>query len=76
MKIRKKVLKLAAILRIAIALDRSHRGYIKKKLTLTIEPDKVSIATKQVGDIAMERRDFELKKELMEKLLNKSVVLV
>lgn len=70
-----KVVKLAAVLRVAIALDRSHKGQIKS-LKVEVKDDAVVIMAKSKGDIAMEIRDFELKKDLMDKLLKKPVVLV
>ncbi|PLX67979.1 MAG: hypothetical protein C0603_07660 [Denitrovibrio sp.] len=70
-----KVLKLVAILRVAIALDRSHKGFIES-IDVCIKENEVVITAKQTGDIAMEIRDFQLKKELLDTLLNKSVVLV
>lgn len=70
-----RVMKLASILRIAIAMDRSHKGQIKK-LKVDVGDEKVVISAKSTGDIAMEMRDFDLKKDLIDKLLNKPVVLV
>ncbi|PLX70849.1 MAG: hypothetical protein C0602_04920 [Denitrovibrio sp.] len=69
-----KVLKLAAILRIAIAMDRSHKGQIKS-LEVKVKPDVVIISAKSKGDISMEIRDFELKKELINKILKRPVIL-
>jgi exopolyphosphatase/guanosine-5'-triphosphate,3'-diphosphate pyrophosphatase len=71
---RERVEKLAGLLRIAIALDRSHKGQIKK-LAVEVKEDAVVIKTSSKGDISMEIRDFELKKELISKLLKKTVVL-
>lgn len=71
---RERVEKLAGLLRIAIALDRSHKGQIKK-LSVEVKEDAVVIKITSKGDISMEIRDFELKKELISKLLKKTVVL-
>jgi len=70
-----KVIKLAAVLRIAIALDRSHKGQITD-LDIKIKNDAVVIRGKSRGDISMEVRDFELKKDLIDRLLKKPVVLI
>jgi exopolyphosphatase/guanosine-5'-triphosphate,3'-diphosphate pyrophosphatase len=70
-----KVLKLAALLRVAIALDRSHKGYIKN-VRVDVKHDAVVLTAKSKGDIAMEIRDFELKKDLINKILKKPVVLI
>lgn len=69
-----RVIKLAAVLRIAIALDRSHKGQIKS-LLVDIHDDAVVIKAKSRGDISMETRDFEIKKDMIDKLLKKPVVL-
>lgn len=70
-----RVVKLAAILRIAIALDRSHKGQIKS-LKVAVKPEAVVITAKSKGDLAMEIRDFDLKKELIDKIMKKPVVLI
>lgn len=72
---KKRVIKLASILRIAIALDRSHKGLIKS-VSVNVKSDTVAMKPKSQGDISMEMRDFEIKKELISKLLKKTVVLV
>ncbi|XOB65954.1 hypothetical protein ACMC5R_04165 [Deferribacteres bacterium DY0037] len=72
---RERVIKLASILRIAIALDRSHKGQIKN-LKVDVRDSSVVIEAVSKGDISMEIRDFELKKELISKLLKKTVELV
>lgn len=70
-----KVLKLASILRIAIALDRSHKGQIKS-IDVEVKKNEVIISTRSRGDISMEIRDFGLKKDMIDNILNKTVVLV
>jgi len=70
-----RVLKLAGLLRIAIALDRSHKGQVRK-LAVEVKNDSVVLRLTSKGDVSMEMRDFELKKDLITKLLNKTVVLV
>jgi len=70
-----KVMKLTAILRIAIALDRSHKGFVKG-LKIAINDDSIVITARNRGDIAMEIRDFDIKKELINKILKKPVILV
>jgi exopolyphosphatase/guanosine-5'-triphosphate,3'-diphosphate pyrophosphatase len=72
---REKVDKLAGILRVAISLDRSHKGYIND-LRVKIEDSQISIMPLTDDDISMERKDFERKKELLEKILGKPVKLV
>lgn len=70
-----RVEKLAGLLRIAIALDRSHKGLIRK-LAVDVKDDAVVIKITSKGDVSMEMRDFELKKDLISKLLMKTVVLI
>jgi exopolyphosphatase/guanosine-5'-triphosphate,3'-diphosphate pyrophosphatase len=70
-----KVMKLAGVLRIAIALDRSHKGFVTK-VDVDVRVDGVLLKATSHGDIAMERRDLELKKDLIDKLLKKPVLLI
>jgi len=72
---KERVMKLAAILRVSIALDRSHMGQVID-IRLNMKKDALVITAKSKGDISMEMKDFENKKDLLDKILGKPVVLI
>lgn len=72
---RGRVEKLAGILRLAIALDRTHKGLIDS-VSVTVKDDEVEIKPVTTKDIAMEIRDFERNRELLVKLIKRPVRLV
>lgn len=72
---RNRVLKLSAILRLAIALDRTHKGLIDT-LEVTVKDDAVEIKPTSTRDITMEIKDFERNRELLVKLIKRPVRLV
>lgn len=68
----RRVDKLSAILRIAIALDRSHKGFIKD-IKVDVTDDAVIFKAEAGGDISMEMKDFERKRELLVKIMKRPV---
>ncbi|MCD8552619.1 Ppx/GppA phosphatase family protein [Seleniivibrio sp.] len=70
-----RVEKLAALLRLAIALDRTHKGLIDR---LEITVTNVSIDIKPISDkdITLEIKDFERNRDMLVKLLKLPVRLV
>jgi len=66
---------LAAILRVADALDRGHKKFIPD-INIEITEDKVSITPITDNDITLEKKAFEFKKDLLERVTGKSVEIV
>lgn len=69
---RKRVRKLASLLRIADALDRSHRSKVRK-LDVQVVGDEVVVVPEGAGDIALEVWTARRKAELFHKTFDKSV---
>jgi exopolyphosphatase/guanosine-5'-triphosphate,3'-diphosphate pyrophosphatase len=69
---RKRVRKLASILRIADALDRSHRSKVRK-LEVATKNGAVVLVPEGAGDIALEVWTARRKAELFEKTFDKQV---
>lgn len=69
---RKRVRKLASILRIADALDRSHRSKVRK-LDVRLTDEAIVIAPDGIGDIALEVWTARRKAELFEKTFEQEV---
>lgn len=70
-----RVEKLAVILRIAIALDRTHKGLIES-VEITVTDKTVDIRPVSGKDITFEIKDFERNREFLEKILKKPVRLI
>jgi len=66
----KKVMvsKLTAMLRIADALDASHREKVKK-MTVTLQPDKLHISCEAAADMSFEEWAFEHRSGLFEEVI-------
>ena len=73
-KERLRVLKLAAILRIADALDRGHNDRIKS-IRLERDENRLIINCNATGDIAVERAGIAEKKDLFEEVFGLKVIL-
>lgn len=69
------VSKLAAILRIADALDRNHSEHIKD-IDINATNNKIIFSLDYDGDISMEAAGFNKKKDLLEKVSGKDVELI
>lgn len=69
------VLKLSAILRIADGLDRSHAGFIKD-INVNITSETIEFNLIYDGNINAEIEGFEKKKNLLEAITGKEVLLV
>lgn len=69
---RKRVRKIAAILRVADALDRGHRSKVRT-LDVTVEEGAVLIAPKGAGDLALEVWTARRKAELFEKTFERTL---
>ncbi len=74
-EMREKVEKLSALLRLAISLDRTHKGLIDS-LEVTVNENEVEIKLVTENDITMEIKDFERNRDLLVKLLKLPVRLV
>jgi len=70
-----RILKLASIIRIADALDRSQRSQVID-FDIKITDDSINISLYADGNISMEIRGFGLKKQLLEDITGKQVTLV
>lgn len=70
-----KVEKLAALLRLALALDRTHKGLIES-LEVTVTNESVDIKPITNKDIAFEIKDFERSNDILEKMIKRPVRLV
>ena len=73
-KNKKKVLKLAALLRLADGLDRSHSDAIKN-LNCKIGKNKIIVDIESRGDITLEMDGFKNKKDLFEKIYERKIVI-
>ena len=71
---RLRVLKMAAILRIADALDRGHTGRVRT-ITVDREEDSLIIACTYSGDIAVERSGIAEKGDLFEEVFGLKVLI-
>jgi len=69
---RKRVCKLASILRVADALDRGHRSKVRT-LSLTIDDSAVVVAPKGMGDLALEVWTARRKAALFEETFGREV---
>lgn len=69
------VIKLAGILRIADALDRSHASYVKD-IVIDIYKHRVEFKLLTDGDISPERDGFNKKKDLLELYMEKELVIL
>lgn len=72
---RMMVLKLAALLRVADALDRGHLQRIRS-VSLRIEDDELLMQCESLGDISTERHGVVVKGEMFEEMFGYKVVLV
>jgi exopolyphosphatase/guanosine-5'-triphosphate,3'-diphosphate pyrophosphatase len=70
-----RVMKLAAILRVADALDRGHNQRIKG-FEMERDEDVVTLYCDYVGDISAEKHGLELKAEMFEEVFGYQVVVV
>jgi exopolyphosphatase/guanosine-5'-triphosphate,3'-diphosphate pyrophosphatase len=70
-----RVEKLAALLRLAIALDRTHKGLIDR-LEITVTSVSIDIKPISDKDITLEIKDFERNRDMLVKLLKLPVRLV
>ena len=70
------VQKLSAILRIANALDRSHKQKVKKLSVKFDRENEITINAKTSGNIILEKMDFLEKKELFEDITGSKISLV
>lgn len=68
------VCKMAAILRVADALERSHHQHIQN-IRCIVEPDQVVIEVPQVHDLTLEQMALREKGNLFEEVYGRSVVL-
>ncbi|MFA4945225.1 MAG: HD domain-containing protein [Lentisphaeria bacterium] len=71
---RVRVAKLAALLRLADALDRSHRQQVGE-LRLELEADRLSLHVAAAGDLTLERQGLARKSDLFTELYGLKVVL-
>ncbi len=71
---RQKVLKLAALLRLADGLDRSHSDAIKN-LNCVIGKNKIKVDIESRGHIALELDGFKKKKDLFVKVYGRKIVI-
>ena len=71
---RVEVSKAAAILRVADALDRSHRGKIRS-LHAKVEPKRVTLRVSAPGDLTFERWGLSRKGDLFEEVFGHRVIL-
>lgn len=69
------VMKLSAILRIANALDRSHKHKVKRAIVSIDKNNAVKLELRVEGNFVMERWAFMEKKDLLEELLGSSITL-
>ncbi len=69
-----KVLQLAALLRLADGLDRSHSDAIKN-LNCTIGKNKIKVDIESRGHITLEMAGFNRKKDLLEKIFERKIVI-
>ena len=69
-----KMVKLAGILRAANSLDRTHSGLVKDIIIIILDK-RVEVSLVYDEDISMELEGFMRKKDLLEKVLEKEVVL-
>lgn len=69
---RKRVRKLASILRVADALDRGHRSKVRT-LEVQVGADEVSVAPKGTGDLALEVWTARRKAELFERTFGRTL---
>ncbi len=69
------VIKLASILRIADAMDRSHSENVKD-IKINISKNKIEFKVIADGDIGPEKDAFEKKKDLFQSYFNKEIVIV
>ncbi len=67
------VRKLSGILRVADALDRSHRKRIKK-ITCEIKPKKVIVRFRAGGDTNLEIWAVDMKKQLFEEVFRRKII--
>lgn len=72
---RELVEKLAAILRIADGLDRSHSSFVKD-VSAEVKGDVIEFSISAHGDAAMERNGFNKKKDLLQIVSGKEIVLL
>ncbi|WP_022851799.1 Ppx/GppA phosphatase family protein [Limisalsivibrio acetivorans] len=70
---KKKVAVLAGILRIADALDRSHRSHVKE-LEIKSSKKEMNIKVVSGADVSMELRKVDIKKDILEETINKEIV--
>ena len=70
---RLRVLKLAAILRVADALDRGHMGRVED-FTIEREENRLNLKCRYSGDIAIERAGVSEKRDLFEEVFGLRVV--
>lgn len=70
-----RVVKLAAILRVADGLDRTHSSLIKDVI-VEVKIKNIEFFVASDDDISMEREGFEKKKDLLEVLTGKSAVII
>ncbi|MGC9062133.1 HD domain-containing protein [Calditerrivibrio sp.] len=68
-------LKLAAILRVADALDRTHKGKVED-IQIEIIEDNIIFKPIHQGDISMEKSNFDEKKDFLEKYTGFKVTIV
>jgi exopolyphosphatase/guanosine-5'-triphosphate,3'-diphosphate pyrophosphatase len=69
---RKRVRKLASILRVADALDRGHRSKVRS-LDVRIGPEEVAIVPKGSADLALEVWTARRKAELFERTFDRTL---
>jgi len=74
LKNQQKVLKLAALLRLADGLDRSHSDAIKN-LNCEIGKNKINVNVESRGDITLEIDGFDKKKNLFVKVYGRKIVI-
>jgi len=70
-----KITLLSAILRVADSLDYTHRGNVQN-LRLTISPKKIMVKCVAGSDLTLEQQAFDKKKDLIETVLKRKMVLV
>ena len=64
-----KVAKLAAIVKLAAALDSTSNQSVKS-VSCSVKGDNLAVAVDTVSDITIEKIDFEDRKELFEEVFN------
>ncbi len=74
-EVRILVIKMAAILRVADALDRAHQGKVRQ-LQASIEDDKVVLRVKGPDDVALERWAMDRKADMFRDVFGYDVALV